>query len=327
MCDDAPEPGPGPGPGPGHGARDGAGRGHRPVLAAELLEGLNVDAHGCYVDATYGRGGHSAALLRRLDADGCIIAFDKDAEACRHARATFGADARFSIRHDSFAALRTLADDGLERKIAGVLFDLGVSSAQLEAPERGFSFLRDGPLDMRMDVRRGASAAQWLNAAAENEIARVLRDYGEERAARRIAAAIVKRRPLRTTGELAALIERVLGRRRGKHPATRSFLAVRLFINRELEELGIALRAVPRVLRGGGRLAVITFHSLEDRIVKRFIRSQCEPRRAPRGLPVPDDDGAVTMKRVGRPIVAGAAEVAANPRARSARLRLARRLA
>ena len=170
-----------------------AARGHRPVLAAELLAGLNVDAHGCYVDATYGRGGHSAALLRRLDADGRVIAFDKDAEACRHARATFGADARFSIRHASFAALRTLADDGLDGKIAGVLFDLGVSSAQLETPARGFSFLRDGPLDMRMDVRFGATAAQWLNAAAEAEIARVLKDYGEERAARRIAAAIVCR--------------------------------------------------------------------------------------------------------------------------------------
>ncbi len=300
---------------------------HRPVLVAELLEGLNVDARGCYVDATYGRGGHSAALLRRLGAAGRVIAFDKDAEACRHARATFGTDARFSIRHDSFAALQTLADDELAGTVAGVFFDLGVSSAQLEAPERGFSFLRDGPLDMRMDRRRGATAAQWLNAAAETEIARVLRDYGEERNAGRIAAAIVGRRPLRTTGELAALVEGASGRRRGKHPATRSFLAVRLFVNRELEELSAALAAVPRLLRGGGRLAVITFHSLEDRIVKRFIRSQSEPRRAPRGMPVADDAGAVTLHGIGRPVVPGDAEVAANPRARSARLRLARRLA
>ena len=308
------------------GADDGGGE-HRPVLAAELLEGLNVDAGGCYVDATYGRGGHSTALLRRLDARGRIVAFDKDESARRHARKTRAADARFSFRHSSFTALRTLADEGFAGEVAGVFYDLGVSSAQLDSPERGFSFRRDGPLDMRMDVRHGVSAAQWLNAADETEIAHVLRHYGEERNARRIAAAIVRRRPLHTTAELAALIERTSGWREKKHPATRSFLAIRLFINRELEELAESLAATPRLLRGGGRLAVITFHSLEDRIVKNFIRSRSEPRRAPRGLPVADDASGVVLKRIGRPVVPGAAEVALNSRARSARLRIAERLA
>ena len=300
---------------------------HRPVLAAELLEGLNVDARGCYVDATYGRGGHSAALLRRLGDGGRVIAFDKDAQACRHARETFAGDARFSIRHESFAALQTLAAGGLAGTVAGVFFDLGVSSPQLESAERGFSFSRDGPLDMRMDVRRGVTAAQWLNTATATDIARVLRDYGEERNARRIAAAIIRRRPLRATGELAALIEKASGRRRGKHPATRSFLALRLFINRELEELAEALAAALCLLRRGGRLAVISFHSLEDRIVKRFIRSHSEPRRAPRGLPGDDDDGSVVLRKIGKPIVPGDREVALNPRARSARLRIAEKLA
>ncbi len=306
---------------------DDANGQHRPVLLAELLDGLNIDGRGCYIDATYGRGGHSAALLRRLGRDGRVIAFDKDAQACRHARETFAGDARFSIRHASFTALETLlTDEGLEARAAGVFFDLGVSSNQLDSPERGFSFRRDGPLDMRMDTGRGVTAAQWLDTADAADIRRVLKEYGEERNAARIASAIVRRRPLRTTGELSALIEEVSGRGGKKHPATRSFLAIRLFINRELEELAEALASALRLLRRGGRLAVITFHSLEDRIVKNFIRTHAEPRRAPRGLPVADDVSGVVLARVGKPQVPGDREVALNSRARSARLRVAERL-
>lgn len=311
-------------------ACDDAESQHRPVLLAELLDGLNIDARGCYIDATCGQGGHSAALLQRLGPEGRVIAFDKDAQACRRARTALAEDARFTIRHAPFTALANLAEEeGMEGRAAGVFFDLGVSSNQLNAPERGFSFLRDGPLDMRMDTATGTTAAQWLNAASAADIRRVLKDYGEERNAAKIAAAIVRRRPLQTTGELAALVEGVSGRGGGKHrkhPATRTFLAVRLFINRELEELTGALASVPRLLRRGGRLAVITFHSLEDRIVKRFIKEHSEPRRAPRGLPVADDASGVVLAKVGKPQVPGDREVALNSRARSARLRIAERL-
>jgi len=308
-------------------ACDDAESQHRPVLLAELLDGLNIDARGCYIDATCGQGGHSAALLRRLGPEGRVIAFDKDAQACRRARAALAADARFTIRHAPFTALANLAEEeGMEGRAAGVFFDLGVSSNQLGAPERGFSFMHDGPLDMRMDTAAGTTAAQWLNTASATEIRRVLKEYGEERNAAKIAAAIVRRRPLQTTGELAALVEGVSGRGANKHPATRTFLAIRLFINRELEELSGALAAVPRLLRRGGRLAVITFHSLEDRIVKRFIKTHSEPRRAPRGLPVADDASGVVLAKVGKPQVPGDREVALNSRARSARLRIAERL-
>jgi len=308
-------------------ACDDAESQHRPVLLAELLDGLNIDARGCYIDATCGQGGHSAALLQRLGPEGRVIAFDKDAQACRRAGAALAADARFTIRHAPFTALANLAaEEGMEGRAAGVFFDLGVSSNHLNAPERGFSFLRNGPLDMRMNTAAGATAAQWLNAADAAEIRRVLKEYGEERNAAKIAAAIVRRRPLQTTGELAALVEGVSGRGGHKHPATRTFLAVRLFINRELEELADALASVPRLLRRGGRLAVITFHSLEDRIVKRFIKTHSEPRRAPRGLPVADDASGVVLAKVGKPQVPGDREVALNSRARSARLRIAERL-
>lgn len=308
-------------------ACDDAESQHRPVLLAELLDGLNIDARGCYIDATCGQGGHSAALLQRLGPEGRVIAFDKDAQACRRARTALAEDARFTIRHAPFTALANLAEEeGMAGRAAGVFFDLGVSSNQLNAPERGFSFLRNGPLDMRMDTATGTTAAQWLNAASAADIRRVLKDYGEERNAAKIAAAIVRRRPLQTTGELAALVEGVSGRGGGKHPATRTFLAVRLFINRELEELADALASVPRLLRRGGRLAVITFHSLEDRIVKRFIKTHSEPRRAPRGLPVADDASGVVLAKVGKPQVPGDREVALNSRARSARLRIAERL-
>lgn len=311
-------------------ACDDAESQHRPVLLAELLDGLNIDARGCYIDATCGQGGHSAALLQRLGPEGRVIAFDKDAQACRRARTALAEDARFTIRHAPFTALANLAEEeGIAGRAAGVFFDLGVSSNQLNAPERGFSFLRDGPLDMRMDTATGTTAAQWLNAASAADIRRVLKDYGEERNAAKIAAAIVRRRPLQTTGELAALVEGVSGRGGGKHrkhPATRTFLAVRLFINRELEELADALAGVPQLLRRGGRLAVITFHSLEDRIVKRFIKTHSEPRRAPRGLPVADDASGVVLAKVGKPQVPGDREVALNSRARSARLRIAERL-
>jgi 16S rRNA (cytosine1402-N4)-methyltransferase len=309
-----------------------AARAHRPVLLEAAVAALNLRADGCYVDGTYGRGGHAAAILAALGAHGRLIAFDKDPQAVAHARERFGADPRFQIEHASFSALQAVAErEGLVRRIDGLLLDLGVSSPQLDDAGRGFSFQHDGPLDMRMDCSRGQSAAQWLARADEDEIATVLRDYGEERFARRIARAIVAARlaqPLRTTAELAALVERASpSRERHKHPATRSFQAIRIYINRELEDLQAGLRQALEVLAAGARLAVISFHSLEDRIVKRFLREAAQGERLPKGLPVPDSARRPRMRLIGKPIQADAAEVALNPRARSAVLRVAEVLA
>ena len=304
---------------------------HVPVLLEEVLQALSPRAGGCYIDATYGRGGHSQALLERLGDDGRLLVIDQDPLAVGHALANVGRDARVRVRQGNFAALAALAHEALaDRPVDGVLLDLGVSSPQLDDPSRGFSFQGDGPLDMRMNPEAGQSAAQWLAVAPEGEIARVLRDYGEERHARRIARRIVAARaeaPITTTGRLAAIVSAALpGHRERKHPATRSFQAIRIFINRELEVLTSALEQAVSLLARGGRLCVISFHSLEDRIVKRFLRARSQPDPVYAGLPDIPEHARPVLRLLGRAVHAGEAELARNPRARSAVLRAAERL-
>ncbi len=284
------------------------------------------------MDGTFGRGGHSREILQQLDSSGRLLAIDKDPEAVDHAARMFGQDNRFTITQGSFAMLEQLARQSeIQGEVNGILLDLGVSSPQLNDPERGFSFMRDGPLDMRMDNSSGRSAASWLATATEDEISTVLKEYGEERFARRIARIIVAVRqeePLVTTAQLAALIEQAVpGREQGKHPATRSFQAIRIFINRELEDLRVALEQSLQVLAAGGRLVVISFHSLEDRIVKRFIRDHVRGEQFPPGVPVTSDQLRPKLLHVSKAIHPAAAEIAANPRARSAVLRVAERAA
>jgi 16S rRNA (cytosine1402-N4)-methyltransferase len=295
------------------------------VLLAETLEGLRVVEDGIYLDGTYGRGGHARAVLARLGPHGRLLVMDRDPDAIADAERELGRDPRVAIRHATFAGLAdwTQTAGGLD----GVLFDLGVSSPQLDEPARGFSFQADGPLDMRMDPTRGVSAADWLNGAGEAEIADVLWRLGEERMSRRIARAIVAARaaaPLTTTRQLADLVAKTIGHReRNKHPATRTFQALRIHVNDELGELEQGLEAATRRLKPGGRLAVISFHSLEDRVVKRFIRGEEAPR-VRRGLPKPDLAPS-PLVAVGKAIFASEDEIAVNPRARSAVLRVAER--
>jgi 16S rRNA (cytosine1402-N4)-methyltransferase len=294
---------------------------HTTVLLNEAVDALVTDPRGQYVDATFGRGGHARLILRRLAPEGRLIAFDKDPEAL--AEAARIQDARLAVRHQGFAALA----EWPPRSVAGVLMDLGISSPQIDNPARGFSFRADGPLDMRMDPTREQSAADWLAHADERQIAQVIRDYGEERFAVAIAKAIVARRQagraVASTLELAELVAgAVKTREPGQNPATRTFQAVRIFVNAELEELEQALEAAVQVLQPGGRLVVISFHSLEDRIVKQFIARharQAVDRRAPFAEPAP-----TLLRALGR-VRPGAAEVAANPRARSAIMRVAER--
>lgn len=297
---------------------------HLPVMFGQVMDGLRVRGDGTYLDGTFGRGGHARGVLQRLGDGGRLLLMDKDPEAIRTAERAFGADPRVAIRRGSFAAL---ADwDAVRAGLDGVLFDLGVSSPQLDVAERGFSFGRDGPLDMRMDPDSGESAAQWLARADEREIADVLWQYGEEKQSRRIARAIVARRaaaPLTRTAELAELIAATVPRGAQKiHPATRSFQAIRIFVNRELDDLERGLDAALAALRPGGRLVVISFHSLEDRIVKRFIAGHAKAPPANRRLPV-EIAFVPTLKIVADAQKADEAELAANPRARSAVLRVA----
>jgi 16S rRNA (cytosine1402-N4)-methyltransferase len=305
---------------------------HRPVLLEEVLAGLNIRPAGVYLDGTFGRGGHSQAILERLGRDGRLIAIDKDPQAVAMAQQTAARDARFHIERGTFAMLGQLAARlGLEGKVDGILLDLGVSSPQLDDAQRGFSFLQDGPLDMRMDPHAGLSAAQWLAQAAEQEITRVLKQYGEERFAKRIARAIVQRRaatPLTGTRQLAELVAAAVPvREKHKHPATRSFQAIRIFINRELEDLAAALPQAVEALAPAGRLVVISFHSLEDRLVKRFIRREYQGEPPPPGLPLMGYGHVARLRPVGKAIRAGEVEVRENPRARSAVLRIAERAA
>lgn len=309
----------------------GANDEHRPVLLDQAVAALKIAPDGIYIDATFGRGGHSRAILARLGAGGRLLVIDKDAAALAAAGDLTG-DARVEAHGGSFSALGELvAQRGWRRRVSGILMDLGVSSPQLDDPGRGFSFRADGPLDMRMDRGAGQTAAQWLATASADEIGRVLWEYGEERYARRIANRIVQAReenPVTTTGQLADLIaSAVPGRERHKHPATRSFQAIRIHVNHELDDLRSVLPACVDALAPGGRLAVISFHSLEDRIVKRFMRDAERGPALPHGLPVVPEAYRPTLRVIGSPIVPDAAELAANPRARSARLRVAERAA
>jgi 16S rRNA (cytosine1402-N4)-methyltransferase len=300
---------------------------HVPVLFAQVMEGLAVKTEGTYLDGTFGRGGHARGVLQRLGPGGRLLLMDKDPEAIAVAGHEFGGDARVAIHRGSFAELAAwnATDAGLD----GVLFDLGVSSPQLDVAERGFSFGKDGPLDMRMDPESGESAAEWLAHASEKEIADVLWIYGEERQSRRIARTIVARRgdtPLLRTAQLADLIASVMPRGGDKiHPATRSFQAIRIFINRELADLEAGLEAAHARLKAGGRLAVISFHSLEDRIVKQFMARHAKAPPANRRMPV-EIAYVPTLRQVDGAPRAYEAETAANPRARSAVLRVAERL-
>lgn len=303
---------------------------HDPVLCEETIEHLMpvLEHAAVFVDATYGRGGHSARLLAKLGPDARLIVVDRDPEAIASAQALAASDSRVTVCQGPFSALpELLANVGVE-KVDGVLLDLGVSSPQLDNAARGFSFQHDGPLDMRMDPGHGAPAAEWLNSAPEQEIAGVLKTLGEERFARRIARAIVAARPLTTTRELAQVIEAAQppSRERGKHPATRSFQAIRMHVNDELGELAAGLDAAFAQLLPGGRLAIISFHSLEDRLVKQRFRALSSPPSIPRHLPVRADSHQPQARVVAGPIRAGAREVARNPRARSATLRVLERI-
>lgn len=306
---------------------------HLPVLFAEVLQALAIKSDGIYIDCTFGRGGHSRGILERLGANGRLIAMDRDQDAVESEWAMKAAsDKRFSLHHASFSSLsRIVSERDVCGRVDGLLMDLGVSSPQLDTPERGFSFLYDGPLDMRMDYSSGLTAAQWLAEVDEQDLIRVLFDYGEERYARRIAKAIVEQRrtaPLLTTRQLAELIADTLPfREKHKHPATRTFQAIRIAINRELEELTKGLTDAVGVLRPGGRLVVISFHSLEDRIVKRFIRAESGAKYDPGRLPIKDSEiGKGALQRVGKAVKASIEEVAQNPRARSAIMRVAERI-
>ncbi len=303
---------------------------HIPVLVEEVLEVLAPCAAGLCIDATFGRGGHSARLLEMLGPDGAVLALDRDPAAIAAGRQRFAGETRFELVQSDFAALGAVAAaHGRGRPVRGVLLDLGVSSPQLDEPERGFSFTRDGPLDMRMDPSRGESAADWLARVGERELATVIHELGEERFARRIAAAIVAARataPLTRTTQLAELVQRVVRTRDGKHPATRTFQAIRMAVNDELGQLRRALDAALAVLAPGGRLAVISFHSLEDRLVKQFIRVKSSVDPVFAGLPVIPPSAQPVMREIGRKRRASAAEIARNPRARSAVLRCAEKL-
>lgn len=305
---------------------------HTTVLLDEAVNGLNIRGDGIYIDGTFGRGGHSRLILSHLGPEGRLLAIDRDPQAI--AAASDIDDARFSIIHGPFSSIADYVEErGLTGKINGVLLDLGVSSPQLDDPERGFSFMRDGPLDMRMDPTRGVSAAEWLMKAEAEDIAWVLKTFGEERFARRIARAIVERNqtePMTRTKELAELIAAASPiREKHKHPATRSFQAIRIYINSELEEIERALNGALDVLAPEGRLSVISFHSLEDRIVKRFIRHNSRGPQVPAGLPLTEEQlreqGGRTLKIAGK-MKPSDAEVAENPRARSSVLRFAERL-
>ncbi len=302
---------------------------HRPVLLDEAVAALAIRGDATLVDGTFGRGGHSRAILAALGPSGRLIALDRDPEAEAAARAI--RDARFFFVRKNFGALAQALDQAGVGRVHGLLFDLGVSSPQLDDPARGFSFRADGPLDMRMDPAAGPSAAEWLATAQEQQIREVIRDYGEERFAKQIAAAIVAargREPLRSTRQLADLVGKAVRTREpGQDPATRTFQALRIHVNRELEEVSLMLPQALERLAPGGRLAVISFHSLEDRIVKRFLQQASRPE-VPRGLPLKESEmPRPLLKIVGRPIKASEQETRENPRARSAILRVAERTA
>ncbi|MCA6060434.1 16S rRNA (cytosine(1402)-N(4))-methyltransferase RsmH [Thalassolituus sp. ST750PaO-4] len=304
---------------------------HTTVLLQETVDGCLNDPAGIYVDGTFGRGGHSRLLLSKLAPEGRLIGFDKDPLAIQTGKELEQEDSRFQIVQASFADMKAELNALGIGQINGILLDLGVSSPQLDDAERGFSFMKDGPLDMRMNPDAGLSAAEWCAQTSEEEIARVLKEYGEERFAKRMARAIIKARaeaPITRTRELAELIKEANPAwEKHKHPATRAFQAIRIAVNNELGDLEKVLADSVDLLLPHGRLAVISFHSLEDRMVKRFIRAQEKGRDLPPGIPVPDDMLGRTMKKMGKAIMPGNDEIRINARARSAVLRIAERLA
>jgi len=307
---------------------------HVSVLFNEVIEGLAIKSNGCYVDGTFGRGGHSAEILKHLGDKGRLIVFDKDDEAIKTAKELMGDDDRVTIIHADFSTMKeSLEPLGLLNQVDGVFLDLGVSSPQLDQAGRGFSFMNDGPLDMRMDRSNPLSAELWLSQAEEKEIASVLWQLGEEKFSRRIAKNIVELREetaLKTTLQLAALIKSCVpnSKKEKKHPATRSFQAIRMHVNGELTHIRAFLEDVLDVLTVGGRLLVIAFHSLEDRLVKRYIQQHATAKKVPRGLPITSDelDASISLKKIGKAIKASAEEVEINTRSRSAVLRIAERI-
>jgi len=305
---------------------------HTTVLLHEAVDALVVDPGGFYVDGTFGRGGHTAELLSKLSAEALVVAIDKDPQAIAEGERRFSEDPRLQLVHGSFADLSEIvAQMGKSGELSGVLLDLGVSSPQLDQAERGFSFMRDGPLDMRMDTSKGLSAAEWIASADEQEIARVIKEYGEERFARRMASAVVAERaktPITRTVQLAGILAAAHPAwERGKHPATKAFQAIRIFINRELDDLEALLEQIIDTLKVGGRLVVISFHSLEDRRVKRFIRDQDQGIKLPKNLPIRDIDRGVRLIKVGKAVKPAGTEVDGNVRSRSAVMRIAERVA
>jgi 16S rRNA (cytosine1402-N4)-methyltransferase len=312
-------------------AEEGSQNCHTPVLLRAVIAGLDIQPDACYMDGTFGRGGHSSEILKRLHSGGRLIAIDRDPAAVAAVNPALKRDPRFEIVKDEIANIRQVAAErNLLGKLAGLLLDLGVSSPQLDDPERGFSFRGDGLLDMRMDPTIGVSASDWLATVDEKELKRVLLRFGEERFAGRIAKAIVSARaekPVRRTRELADIIAAAVpARGPGKHPATKTFQAIRIHLNDELRQLEQALDASIELLAPGGRLCVIAFHSLEDRRVKRFMRNAAREPEAYRGLPVIPEDQRPPFRLVGKARIANEEEVLANPRARSARLRIAERV-
>ncbi|MFK8067636.1 MAG: 16S rRNA (cytosine(1402)-N(4))-methyltransferase RsmH [Gammaproteobacteria bacterium] len=308
---------------------------HKPVLLDEVLEALSIVEDGIYIDCTFGRGGHSKAMLNSLGKEGKVIGIDRDPSAIEAGNTLASEDKRFSIEQGAFSKLQQIADQkGVTGKVSGILFDLGVSSPQLDNAERGFSFMRDGPLDMRMDPEHSSSAADWIAKATDREMVKVFSEYGEERFSKRIARAIVARRdeePVVTTKQLADLIKEVTPNQskpgqKAIHPATRVFQAIRIFINDELGEVKNVLDQAMNILAPGGRLAVISFHSLEDRIVKRFMKKAAAGDNYPKDLPIPTSMLNPDMKLIGKMIKASADEIERNPRSRSAVLRVAERM-
>ena len=302
---------------------------HTSVLLQECLDGLAIKPDGIYIDATFGRGGHSGEILSQLGEQGRLIAFDRDPQAIEAAK-RFADDKRFTIVHSPFADMAEVIESmSLTGEIDGVLMDLGVSSPQLDDAERGFSFLRDGPLDMRMDTSRGQSAAEWLAEADEQDITQVIKEFGEEKFGKRIAHAIVNERkvnPITRTSELVRIIDQAMPvKDKFKHPATRTFQGIRIYINAELEQLRVGLKAATAILKPKGRLAVISFHSLEDRLVKRFMKEQSKGKAVPHGLPLTQHeiDADKVLSLIGKAIKPGEDELAVNVRSRSAVLRVA----
>ena len=303
---------------------------HQPVLLREVIEALNIDPGGIYIDCTFGRGGHSSEILKSLSQAGRLLVLDQDPQAVAHARKLFAGDGRVMVEAANFSGIVQIAEaHGWRNKVKGILFDLGVSSPQLDDPKRGFSFVQDGPLDMRMNTNEGISAADWIQRASLHELEKVLKVYGEERHAKKIARAVLAQRetsPLRTTGQLAEIVKRSIpASSEKKHPATRTFQAIRIFINKELQALETALHGSVEVLAECGRLLVVTFHSLEDQMVKSVYRKHSQSD-APRKLPVvglPESK----LKRIRKPLSPSSGEIAANKRARSAKLYVMERAA